>query len=48
MTAAMIAAVLAGLAMAALLALFSINYLVNQVVLGWCSTCWPSGSPASS
>ena len=32
--AAMIAAVLAGLAMAALLAVFSINYLVNQVVLG--------------
>ena len=31
---AMIAAVLAGVAMAALLALFSINYLVNQVVLG--------------
>ena len=30
----MIAAVLAGLAMAALLAVFSINYLVNQVVLG--------------
>jgi general nucleoside transport system permease protein len=32
--AAMIAAALAGLGMAALLALFSINYLVNQVVLG--------------
>ncbi len=32
--AAMIAAVVAGLGMAALLALFSINYLVNQVVLG--------------
>ena len=32
--AAMLAAVVAGLGMAALLALFSINYLVNQVVLG--------------
>jgi len=32
--AAMLAAALAGLGMAALLALFSINYLVNQVVLG--------------
>ncbi|HSU35034.1 MAG TPA: ABC transporter permease [Propionibacteriaceae bacterium] len=32
--AAMLAAVVAGLSMAALLALFSINYLVNQVVLG--------------
>ena len=32
--AAMIAAALTGLGMAALLALFSINYLVNQVVLG--------------
>ena len=33
-SAAMLAAVVAGLGMAALLALFSINYLVNQVVLG--------------
>jgi simple sugar transport system permease protein len=32
--AAMLAAVAAGLSMAALLALFSINYLVNQVVVG--------------
>jgi ABC-type uncharacterized transport system permease subunit len=32
--AAILAAVVAGLGMAALLALFSINYLVNQVVLG--------------